>query len=57
VARHEDGDSALVGERAEQFADLDDAGGIEPVGGLVEDEQFGGVQQRAGEREALLVAE
>ena len=31
--------------------------GSSAVGGLVEHEQFGGVQQRAGEREALLVAE
>ncbi len=57
VARHEDGHAALVGERAEQGADLDDAGGVERVGGLVEHEQLGGVQQRTGEREALLVAE
>ena len=57
VARHEDGDAALVGERAEQLADLDDTGRIEAVGGLVEHEQFGGVQQCAGEGEALLVAE
>ena len=57
VARHEDGDAALVGERAQQLADLDDAGRVERVGGLVEHEQLGGVQQRAGEREALLVAE
>ena len=46
-----------VGERAQQFADLDDAGRVERVGGLVEHEQLGRVQQRAGEREALLVAQ
>ena len=56
VARHEDGDALLAGQRAEQHADLDDTGRIEPVGRLVEHEQFGGVQQRAGERETLLVA-
>ena len=46
-----------LGERAQQLADLDDAGGVERVGRLVEDEQLGAVQQRAGEREPLLVAE
>ena len=49
--------AALVGERTEQLADLDYAGRIKAVSGLVEHEQFGGVQQRAGESETLFVAE
>ena len=57
VARHEDGDALLAGQRAQQLADLDDAGGVERVGRLVEDEQLGTVQQRPGEGEPLLVAE
>ena len=44
-------------QRAQQLADLDDAGGVERVGRLVEDEQLGTVQQRPGEGEPLLVAE
>ena len=57
VARDEDGDALLAGARAQQLADLDDAGGVEGVGRFVEDEQLGAVQQRPGEGEPLLVAQ
>ena len=57
MARHEDGHAALVGKRAQQLADLDDAGRVERVGRLVEHEHVGRVQERTGEREPLLVAE
>ena len=57
VARHEDGDAALACQRAKQLADLDDAGRVQRVGRLVQDEQVGVVQQRPGQREPLPVAE
>ena len=38
-------------------ADLADAGRVEPVGGLVEDQQLGFLQQGRGDREPLLHAE
>jgi hypothetical protein len=53
VAGDEDGD-ALVGERAHQAAHLDDAGGVESVGRLVEDQQGWVGQQGGGDAEALL---
>ena len=56
VARHEDG-AALGGELAEQEPDLTDAGGVEAVGRLVEDEQGGVLEQRGGDAEALAHAE
>jgi hypothetical protein len=43
------------GTVGEQVADLGDAGGVQAVDGLVEDEQAGGVQQ--GQGQALQVAE
>ncbi len=55
VARHEDGHSVLRRERAQQLADLDHAGRVETIGGLVKDEQGGLVEQRTGEGEALQV--
>ena len=57
VARHEHGHALFVSERAQKLAHLDDAGGVEPVGGLVEDQHLGRVQQRARQRQTLLVAE
>ena len=56
VAGHEDRD-ALVGEAAEQLADLDHAGWIQPVGWLIEDEQLRRRQQRTGKGQPLEVAE
>jgi len=53
VARHEDSD-ALVGELPEEAAYLDDAGGVEAVRGLVEDEELGEwTSARARERRCL----
>ena len=57
VARDEDGDALLAGARPQQLADLDDAGGVERVGRLVQDEQPGAVQQGAGEGQPLLVSQ
>ena len=42
---------------AQQLADLHDAGGVEAVRRLVEDQQLGVGQQRCGDAEALLHAE
>ncbi len=57
VARHEDGDPALVARVPEELADLDDAGRVQAVSRLVEHEQLGLVHEGAREREALEVAE
>ena len=54
MAGHEDR-HALVREVAEQVADLDDPGGIEAVRRLVEDQEFGTVQEGAGESQPLEV--
>ena len=56
VAGHEDRD-ALVGEATEQLADLDDASRIQPVGRLIEDEQFWRRQQRTSKGQPLQIAE
>ena len=56
VARHEDGDAALGGERTQQGSHLDDAGRVEAVGRLVEDDELGLVEERHGEPEPLAVA-
>ena len=48
-------DGARLAEPADQAADLDDLVRIEPVGGLVEDEQLRRVQQRLGEADALTI--
>jgi hypothetical protein len=52
--QHRDAGSA---ELAHQFADLPDAGGVEAVRRLVEDEQFRLLQQRARDRQPLAHAE
>ena len=57
VAGHEDGHALALRQVAEQVADLDDSGRIQPVRRLVEDQQFGAVQQGAGEGQPLQVAE
>ena len=57
VARQENRDAALVSKAAQKAADLDDTGRIEPVGGLVQQQHLGMVKERAGEGQALLVAE
>ena len=57
VAGHEDRHALVLCQVAEQVADLDDAGGIEAVGRLVEDQKFGTMQQGAGEGQPLEVAE
>ena len=40
-------------ERADHLAELEDAGGVEPVGRLVEDQQLGVGEQAAGDSEPL----
>ena len=50
-------DAAPLRELAEELADLDDAGRVESVGRLVEDQQLGLVEEGAGEGEPLEVAE
>ena len=53
VGAEQDRDAG-VPEVADQVPDGADPGRVEPVGGLVEDEQVGALQQRSGDREALL---
>ena len=57
VARDEDGDAALGGEVAHELADLADAGRVEAVGGLVEDQDVRVAEQRLRDAEALAHAE
>ena len=57
VTGHEDGDAVLGRQRLEQLADLHDAGRIESVRWLVQDEQLRAVQQRPGQCEPLFEAE
>ena len=45
-----------LGERADERAHLGHAGRVEPVGGLVEDQQLRVLEQRGGDAEALLHA-
>jgi len=56
VAREHDGPAALA-EVADELADLDDAGRVEAVGGLIEEHEIGLAEQRAGDPEPLLHAE
>src|SRR5205823_10121315 len=49
-------DGVLAGERFDELAYLDDLGGIETDGGLVEDEHLGIAEQRLGEADALLLS-
>jgi hypothetical protein len=55
VGRHEQG-RARVGELEEFFPEVAPRFGIDRAGRLVEEQQFGFVDDRAGEREALLLA-
>ena len=57
VAGHEDRHALVPCKVAEQFADLDDTGRIEAVRRLVEDQEFGAVQQGAGQGQPLEVPE
>ena len=56
VRGDQDGPAGLA-EPAQQCADLHDAGGVQPVRRLVEQEQLGVGQQRRGDAQALLHAE
>ena len=56
VAGHHDGD-ALLGEVDDERPDFFNARGVQPVGGLVQDEQFGFPGQGHGDAEALFHAE
>jgi hypothetical protein len=56
MGRHHDG-SATVGQRLQERSDLDDSGGVETVGRLVQHEQFGVGQQRGCDSEALFHTE
>src|SRR5438105_2710388 len=53
VAGDEDG-LALGGQVAQEVAHLDDAGGVQPVGGLVEDQKLRIVEQSDPQAQALL---
>ena len=55
--RREDHRASLVDERAEQVAELEDAGRVEAVDRLVEDQQLGVGEQAAGDAEALAHAQ
>ena len=44
VARHEDGQALLASQFQQELTDLDDAGRIEAVGRLIQEEQFGTMQ-------------
>src|SRR6266508_3053185 len=57
MTRNEDGDASFSGEQAHEPPDLADAGRIQPVGGLVENQQVGIAQKRLGDPEALAHAE
>lgn len=48
---------ALLAQRPHRVAHLADAGGVEPVGGLVEDEQVGVLEERRRDGQALLHAQ
>ena len=48
VARHENGDTLFAGQAGEQVAHLNNTGRIQPVGRLIQDEQFRAVQQCFG---------
>ena len=56
MARHEDR-AAFGAERAHELADLADAGRVEPVRRLVEDQHLGILEERVAEPEALAHAE
>ena len=56
MARHKHGHALLAGEIRQQFTDLDHARRVESVGGFVEDEQLGLVQQCARQAKALEIA-
>ena len=55
--RGEQHGAALVDQLADQAAELEDAGRVEPVHRLVEDQQLGVGEQAAGDAEALAHAE
>src|SRR5438094_2486274 len=49
-------DRVLAGQRLDELAHLDDLRGIEPDGGLVEDEHLGVAEQRLRKSDALLLS-
>ena len=49
-------DGVLAAERVNELADIDDLFGVEPGGGLVEDQHVGAVNQRLRQPDALPVA-
>ena len=55
--RGEQHGAALADQLADQVAELEDAGRVEPVHRLVEDQQLGVGEQAAGDAEALAHAE
>ena len=57
VAGHEDRDAGVGCEAAEQLADLDDAGRIQPIRRFIEDQQFRRWKERTSERQPLQVPE
>ena len=56
MARHEDR-FALVGDRSDQHSHLCNAGGVEAIGGLIEDEEIRVFQQRRCNGKPLFHAE
>ena len=51
------GDPSRGWQTGDQLADLVDAGGVQPVGGLVQDEELGLSQQGHGQTQPLLHAQ
>ena len=56
VGDQDDRDAALAVEPLQDLHDLDAGAAVEVAGGLVGEEQLGVVDQRAGDRDALLLA-
>ena len=56
VARHEHRHPLLAGQFQQKLTDLDDPGRVQAVGGFVQKDQLGLVQQRLGQPQALGIA-
>ncbi len=57
VAGHEDRDTFISRQTAKQITDLDDAGRIQPIGRLIEDQQLRRRKERTRESQTLQVAQ
>ena len=56
MTRHEDGDAFFVGKHSQQLTNLNHTGGVESVGGFIEDQKFRFMQQGARQPKALEIA-